>query len=242
MLMLFGCCLETEIPMLVYEYADNGVLSNYIHHHQQLLPWESRLKVAKEIADAMAYLHMGMSKITIHWNIKFSNIFLDKNYVVKLSDFSLAVSIPSGKEYVETQLRGTVGYVTPECFVSARLTERFCQEKVGQIQILGSASTTIQSDVCLAEDVPFLRRVIMEAAEKYMGPEIMLEGCANQLMACTELAWKCLQNNAEERPTMKDAAQELRRIIGFQSISQMSSTSALSIPSLLIACKPSISI
>ncbi|KAA8524941.1 hypothetical protein F0562_011421 [Nyssa sinensis] len=220
MLMLFGCCLETEIPMLVYEYADNGVLSNYIHHHQQLLPWESRLKVAKEIADAMAYLHMGMSKITIHWNIKFSNIFLDKNYVVKLSDFSLAVSIPSGKEYVETQLRGTVGYVTPECFVSARLTDRFCQEKVGQIQILGS------------EDVPFLRRVIMEAAEKYMGPEIMLE----------ELAWKCLQNNAEERPTMKDAAQELRRIIGFQSISQMSSTSALSIPSLLIACKPSISI
>ncbi|KAA8529177.1 hypothetical protein F0562_034024 [Nyssa sinensis] len=215
MLTLLGCCLETEIPMLVYEYADNGVLSNYIHHHQQLLPWESRLKVAKEIADAMAYLHIGMSKITIHWNIKFSNVFFDKNYVVKLSDFSLAVSIPSGKEYVETQLRGTVGYVAPECFVSARLTERFCQEKLNSSNdcCASSASTSIQSDVCLAEDVPLLRRVIMEAAEKYMGPEIMLEGCANQLMACTELAWKCLHHNAEERPTMKDAAQELRRII-----------------------------
>ncbi|XP_059656733.1 serine/threonine-protein kinase ZRK1-like isoform X2 [Cornus florida] len=66
--MLLGCCLETEYPILVFEYPENGLLSDHIFgdHHHQLLPWDCRLKVAKEVADALAYLHTGLSTPIIH--------------------------------------------------------------------------------------------------------------------------------------------------------------------------------
>lgn len=43
-------------------------------------------------------------------------------------------------------------------------------------------------------------------------PCILKERNMEQLMACAELAMKCIQWKPDERPTMKEAAQELRQI------------------------------
>ncbi|KAK8478248.1 hypothetical protein V6N11_037082 [Hibiscus sabdariffa] len=65
---LLGCCLETEVPLLVYEYVPNGSLHYHIHNPNKawLISWEDRLRIATETASALAYLHSATVIPVIH--------------------------------------------------------------------------------------------------------------------------------------------------------------------------------
>ncbi|KAK9187145.1 hypothetical protein WN944_018536 [Citrus x changshan-huyou] len=73
-----GCCLETEVPILVFEFVACGTLADRIHdpNGSQLEPFlmKHRLKVAMEIANAVAYLHVGFSRPIVFRDIKPSTV------------------------------------------------------------------------------------------------------------------------------------------------------------------------
>ncbi len=58
-----------------------------MHNVDQLIPWETRLKIAAEVADAISYMHSTASIPIIHRGIKSMNILLDDRYTTKVSDF-----------------------------------------------------------------------------------------------------------------------------------------------------------
>ncbi|KAF9620061.1 hypothetical protein IFM89_010711 [Coptis chinensis] len=126
-LTIFGCCLETKAPILIFEYLPNGALSDHIYSspkHLPPLPLETRLRIAMDIADAVTYLHLANSKTIIHRHISSDNIFLDQHFGAKLSDFSLSVSIPYGERHVDAQVVGTFGFTGPECIATGRYIEK----------------------------------------------------------------------------------------------------------------------
>ncbi|KAL2517804.1 putative wall-associated receptor kinase-like 11 [Abeliophyllum distichum] len=86
---LLGCCLETEVPLLVYEFIPNRTLFDQIHDLNAEFPitWSMRLRIAAEIAGALAYLHYETSVPIYHRDIKSSNILLDENYKSKAVRF-----------------------------------------------------------------------------------------------------------------------------------------------------------
>ncbi|KAF8711220.1 hypothetical protein HU200_029236 [Digitaria exilis] len=114
---LFGCCLETEVPLLVYEFISNGTLYHHLHiDGPRSLSWTNRLRIAIEIATSRAYLHSAVSIQIIHRDIKSTNVLLDDTLTAKTNRLTEKSDVYSfGVILVEVLTRKkTFSYLSPE--------------------------------------------------------------------------------------------------------------------------------
>ena len=124
-LKLLGCCLEFPLPVLVHEYAAQGVLNKKGGlGDDEALPWKTRIRIAKQIANAIAYLHTAFPRPIIHRDLRPDCILLDEDFVPKLCDFSYSITIPPKQSHVNDMVKGTVGYLDPVYVKSANISEK----------------------------------------------------------------------------------------------------------------------
>ncbi|THG11730.1 hypothetical protein TEA_012659 [Camellia sinensis var. sinensis] len=123
---LLGCYLETQVPLLVYEFITNGTRFEHIHNQIKAsnFSWENCLRIAAEITGVLAYLHSIASIPIIHRDVNSTNILLDDNYTTKVSDFGASGLVPLDQDQLATMVQGTLGYLDPEYMLTNQLIEK----------------------------------------------------------------------------------------------------------------------
>ncbi|XP_059666592.1 wall-associated receptor kinase-like 1 [Cornus florida] len=213
---LLGCCLETEVPLLVYEYVSNGTLSHHLHDEGKALTmsWNTRLRIAGEIAGALTYLHSYASTSIFHRDIKSSNILLDENYKAVVSDFGLSRSVSLDKTHLTTMVGGTFGYLDPEYFRSGQLTDKSDVYAFGVVLAeLLTGKKAVSSDR-FDEGLVLNFRSSMKQNRLFeiLETVVVNEGKEDEIQAVATLAKRCLKLTARKRPNMKEVVGELDQL------------------------------
>ncbi|XP_038991984.1 probable serine/threonine-protein kinase PBL28 [Hibiscus syriacus] len=119
---LLGCCIEGDEQYLVLEYCHAGNLAQHLLRKDCVLTWDRRVKILRDCALGLRYLHSYIDGCIVHRDIKLTNILLTEHLDPKLSDFGLAKILGMKESKVFTDVRGTIGYMDPEYMTNAKLT------------------------------------------------------------------------------------------------------------------------
>ncbi|KAJ0975922.1 hypothetical protein J5N97_017887 [Dioscorea zingiberensis] len=124
LVILYGCCIEGNNRLLVYEYLENGSLDQAIFDKKIFLDWPTRFEICLGTARGLAYLHEESRLRIVHRDVKASNILIDADLHPKISDFGLAKLYDDKKTHISTKVAGTIGYLAPEYAMRGHLTEK----------------------------------------------------------------------------------------------------------------------
>uniref|UniRef100_A0A803NAK7 Uncharacterized protein n=2 Tax=Chenopodium quinoa TaxID=63459 RepID=A0A803NAK7_CHEQI len=211
---LIGCCLEVEVPLLVYEFISNGTLYDHIHNKDGTTwySWSNCLRVAMDSASALAHIH---TIPIFHRDIKSANILLDDSYTAKISDFGASRLIPLHKTHLSTVVQGTLGYLDPEYFFSSQLTEKSDVYSFGVVlcELLTRTKPLLTERQSEAQNqnlaTYFVKSMQQDNLFNILDPQLVMEATKEQLITIAKLVQRCLNVQGDDRPTMKEVTKEL---------------------------------
>ncbi|XP_059451725.1 LEAF RUST 10 DISEASE-RESISTANCE LOCUS RECEPTOR-LIKE PROTEIN KINASE-like 1.4 isoform X2 [Corylus avellana] len=220
LVLLHGCTSKrSQELLLVYEYISNGTVSDHLNGNRSssaLMTWPVRLSIAIESAEALAYLH---ESDVIHRDVKTTNILLDDKFRVKVSDFGLSRLFPTDVTHVSTAPQGTPGYVDPEYYQCYQLTDKSDVYSFGVVLVeLISSLPAVDTnrhrhDINLANMA--INKIQNHALHELVDPSLGFEkdyDVRRMTTSVAELAFRCLQQERDMRPSMDEVVEVLRGI------------------------------
>ncbi|PUZ75117.1 hypothetical protein GQ55_1G123400 [Panicum hallii var. hallii] len=219
---LLGCCLEVQVPMLVYEFVSNGTLYHYIHGKEPRvdIALDTRLRIAAESAEALSYMHSSASPPILHGDVKTANILLDDKLNAKVSDFGASKLAPNDEAEIATLVQGTCGYLDPEYLMTCQLTDKSDVYSFGVVVL-----ELLTRKKALYLDGPeedrslvscFTTAVKAGRHQELLDSQVRDEMNNEMLTEIAHLLMRCLSMNGEERPTMKEVAERLEMLRRYQ--------------------------
>ncbi|KAJ1278304.1 hypothetical protein BS78_04G070100 [Paspalum vaginatum] len=223
---LSGICVHRGDTYLVFEFAENGALSDWLHGGgggggtARALRWRQRVQVAFDVADGLNYLHNYTSPPCVHKNLKTSNVLLDADLRAKVSSFGLAraVDAADGGAQLTRHVVGTQGYLAPEYLEHGLITPKLDVFAFGVILLellSGKEAAFVDADTG-GEEV-----LLWESAEEalvadggedvdrvkaraFMDPRLHGDFPMDLALAVAALALRCVAREPRDRPAMDE--------------------------------------
>ncbi|KAH9783408.1 MDIS1-interacting receptor like kinase 2 [Citrus sinensis] len=168
-------------------------------------------------AHALSYLHHDCIPPIVHRDISSKNVLLDLEYEAHVSDFGIAKFIqPDSSNWNE--FAGTYGYVAPELAYTMKVTAKCDVYSFGVLApevIKGKHPRDFLSNVSSSNP----NILVNEMLDPRLPPlSVDIRG---KVISIMEVAFLCLDNNPESRPTMQTICQLLCKLITFSLLLYM---------------------
>ncbi|CAL4964203.1 unnamed protein product [Urochloa decumbens] len=228
-----------DFRALVFEFMANGSLDRWIHSNLDGqngpggLSLSQRLNIAVDIVDALDYLHNGCQPPVIHCDLKPRNILLNQDMRARVGDFGIAKVIEeaTSKQPINSNssigIRGSIGYIAPE------YGEGLAVSTYGDVYSLGVTLIEMftgrsPTDDMLRDGLTLHYFAAASHPDKVMeiaDSNVWLHDVVNTrndtrhmtkikecLSSVIQLGVLCSKQLPIERPSMNDAAAEMRAI------------------------------
>ncbi|KAL9399167.1 hypothetical protein Peur_008128 [Populus x canadensis] len=216
-----GYCQEDGKSMLVYEFMHNGTLKEHLYgplKRGKSINWIKRLEIAEDAAKGIEYLHTGCVPAIIHRDLKSSNILVDKNMRAKVADFGLSKLAVDGASHVSSIVRGTVGYLDPEYYISQQLTDKSDVYSFGVILLelmSGQEAISNESFGVNCRNIVQWAKLHIESGDiqGIIDPSLCGEYDIQSMWKIAEKALMCVQPHGHMRPSISEVLKEIQDAI-----------------------------
>ena len=204
--LFMGASISNNNCYLITEFIDNGNLFDLLHKKNENVNY-NRLdikfttNIAFEIALAIKYLH---NRNITHCDLKSSNILLDKNYHVKITDFGLSkiINILYENEGETKGKFGTIHWMPPEIMKSLKYEEKSDVFSYGMILY-----------EIISGKIPYFGILPNQIIALVSGCRKIIQVPDNSFnVFLNKLVKKCLMYNVEDRPSFKDIISYLEEV------------------------------
>ncbi|ONK70016.1 uncharacterized protein A4U43_C05F29350 [Asparagus officinalis] len=226
---LIGYASGDDHLYLVYEYVQNGSLSDHLHDPllkgHQPLSWNARAQIALDAARGIEYIHDHTKAQYVHRDIKTSNILLDEGLRAKVADFGLVKLVERSNEEdcMATRLVGTPGYLPPESVRELQMTSKSDVFAFGVVlaELITGCRALVRDNKepsKMKSLISIMNRIFLEE-----DPETELEAIIDrnlrenypveEVYKMAEISLWCLDEDPVNRPEMREITVKLAQIV-----------------------------
>ncbi|GKB73264.1 LysM domain receptor-like kinase 3 [Tanacetum coccineum] len=226
---LLGYASGDDHLYLVYEYVQNGTLSEHLRDPllkgHQPLSWSARANIALDAARGIEYIHDHTKARYVHRDIKTTNILLDLGLKAKVADFGLTKFVERANEddFIATRVVGTPGYLAPESISEMQTTSKTDVFAFGVV-----LAELITGQPALARDkkepnkfktlISVIRAIFQDqdpttALEAQVDNNIKDSYPIDEMYKMAETAFRCLSEDPASRPEMSNVVTMLGQVV-----------------------------